>query len=277
VKSLNIIGAGKVGKTLAHLWHANDVFLIQDIVSSSKASAQIACEFIGNGTAVSSIDEMRDADVWMISVQDAHIAEVTLDLAQRAANSQKSQHIPPIVFHCSGAISSEILAPLAAQNWMCASAHCVLSFSSAVTAVNQFRGTNCALEGNAGALALLKHAFERIDAQCFGIDGAQKLIYHAAAVFATNFLPVLQAVAEDAWRSSGVPEPIIQGLRASLLQNAVANIVRSGPQQALTGPAARGDVAAIAKQSAAVSAWDAQAGAAYDALSALALRMATTK
>ena len=43
---------------------------------------------------------------------------------------------------------------------------------------------------------------------------------------------------------------------------------------ALTGPAARGDVAAIATQAQAVAQWDAQAGAAYEALSALALRLA---
>jgi len=42
----------------------------------------------------------------------------------------------------------------------------------------------------------------------------------------------------------------------------------------LTGPAARGDTAAIARQALAVKAWDAKAGAAYDALSVLALRLA---
>ena len=52
------------------------------------------------------------------------------------------------------------------------------------------------------------------------------------------------------------------------------NIVTLGPQAALTGPAARGDLAAIARQSQAVSQWDAQAGEAYSALSALGLRLA---
>jgi predicted short-subunit dehydrogenase-like oxidoreductase (DUF2520 family) len=59
-----------------------------------------------------------------------------------------------------------------------------------------------------------------------------------------------------------------------LLNNAVANITRLGPQGALTGPAARGDIAAIARQAQAVRAWDNQAGDAYRALSALALRLA---
>jgi len=58
------------------------------------------------------------------------------------------------------------------------------------------------------------------------------------------------------------------------LRNAVGNIITLGPQAALTGPAARGDTAAIALQGAAVTAWDAPTGAAYAALSALALRLA---
>jgi predicted short-subunit dehydrogenase-like oxidoreductase (DUF2520 family) len=106
------------------------------------------------------------------------------------------------------------------------------------------------------------------------VQGKDKLLYHAAAVFATNFLPVLQSVAEAAWTASGVPQDLLPGLRTSLLSNAVANITRLGPAGALTGPAARGDVVAIATQALAVTQWDAQAGAAYEALSALALRLA---
>jgi predicted short-subunit dehydrogenase-like oxidoreductase (DUF2520 family) len=210
----------------------------------------------------------------MVGVQDAHIAAATKALAQTAGNHSATQNANCVVFHCSGALSSSLLQPLAALGWHTASAHCILSFSSAATAIAQFPGTACALEGDSAALACLRPSFERIGAQCFDVARDQKLIYHAAAVFATNFLPVLQKLAEDAWRASGVPSALLPGLRAALLGNAVANILRTGPEGALTGPAARGDTAAIARQSAAVNAWDAQAGAAYDALSALALRMA---
>jgi predicted short-subunit dehydrogenase-like oxidoreductase (DUF2520 family) len=74
-----------------------------------------------------------------------------------------------------------------------------------------------------------------------------------------------------------MPSDLIAPLRASLLRNAVANITTLGPRAALTGPAARGDKAAIARQGAAVAAWDAPTGAAYQALSELALRLAQKK
>jgi predicted short-subunit dehydrogenase-like oxidoreductase (DUF2520 family) len=197
-----------------------------------------------------------------------------LAATQETASADGSGANTPIVFHCSGAQDATILAPLAALGWQVASAHCILSFASVPAALQQFPGTPCALEGNAVACAALRPAFTAIGARCFDVASSDKLLYHAAAVFATNFLPVLQATAEDLWQSTGMPAELIPHLRATLLRNAVANINNLGPQRALTGPAARGDTAAIARQGAAVAAWDAQTGAAYDALSTLALRLA---
>ena len=272
MQTLNLIGAGRVGQTLGRLWQERGVFAIQDVLNHSAASAEVACRFIGAGNPVNALAQMRPADVWMLAVPDAQIESVAGALADHAGAT--NDHREPIVFHCSGAQSSALLAPLALLGWQTASAHCILSFASADAAIQQFPGTACALEGDASAIAALQTACSAIQARCFEVQSSNKLLYHAAAVFATNFLPVIQAVAEDAWLASGVPQDLLPGLRTSLLSNAVANITRLGPAGALTGPTARGDVTAIAKQAVAVTQWDAQAGAAYEVLSALALRMA---
>ncbi len=274
--TLNLIGAGRLGKTLARLWGQAGVFAVQDVLTTSMTSAQEACHFMGAGMPAQAMDAMRRADFWLIATTDAQIAANATSLAaqtskvlDRATNSHA-----PTAFHCSGALGAEQLAPLAALGWHTASAHPILSFATAEAACAQFAGTPCALEGDPAARALLQGAFTAIGAQCFEVRSQDKLLYHAAAVFATNFLPVLQSVAEDAWRATGVPEALLLHLRASLLHNAVANITRLGPQGALTGPAARGDTGAIARQAEAVGAWDDKAGAAYLAMSALALRLA---
>jgi predicted short-subunit dehydrogenase-like oxidoreductase (DUF2520 family) len=278
MQTLNIIGAGRVGQTLGRLWHTSGEFAIQDVLTNSAASAQAACAFIGAGTPVTRNASMRPADVWMLAVPDAQIAAAASTHAASATPGADTSSAPapraPIVFHCSGAQSAASLSPLTDLGWHSASAHCILSFANAEAAIAQFPGTACALEGDAVAIAALRAAFTAIQARCFEVASHNKLLYHAAAVFATNFLPVIQSVAEDAWRASGVPSDLLPGLRAALLNNAVANITRLGPAGALTGPAARGDVAAIARQALAVTQWDAQAGAAYEALSALALRLA---
>jgi predicted short-subunit dehydrogenase-like oxidoreductase (DUF2520 family) len=267
--TLNLVGAGRVGQTLAHLWHQRGTYIIQDVLTTHPESAQAACVAIGAGNAVNHGDAMRPADVWMLAVPDAHIASAAMQLQ----NTWRDGTPSPVAFHCSGALAAAQLAPLADKGWHTASAHCILSFASVPAAVAQFNGTPCALEGHAVACEHLRTAFTAIGAQCFDVASAHKVLYHAAAVFATNFLPVLQSVAEDAWHATGVPPELIVQLRAALLHNATANIIRQGPAGALTGPAARGDRVAIAHQAQVVSAWNPDAGAAYAALSQLALRM----
>ncbi len=267
--TLNLIGAGRVGQTLARRWQQHGYFTVQDVLTRSADSAAAACTFIGAGRPVSDLGSMRNADVWMLAVPDAAIAENAALLAASEAPASS-------IFHCSGALDSSALAALQACGWRCASAHCLLSFTSAHSASQQFPGTPCALEGEASTRAVLHAAFSAIGARCFDIAAQNKLLYHAGAVFATNFLPVLQATAEAAWSASGVPAELLPDLRQALLHNAVANITRLGPAAALTGPAARGDLAAVTRQASAVSHWDPAAGAAYRALSDLALRLANS-
>lgn len=81
---------------------------------------------------------------------------------------------------------------------------------------------------------------------------------------------MLQDLAEQLWQHSGMPDALVQQMRSTLLHNAVNNIVALGPKAALTGPAARGDMALVAAQGDAVTQWDSDAGAAYRALSVLA-------
>ena len=273
--TLNLIGAGRVGQTLAHLWARQGVLRVQDVLTRSAGTAQAALDFIAPGASDTrpavDLAKMRPAGIWLLAVPDAQIAACAQDLA---ANARQRGDAPALAFHCSGAQSAALLMPLRDMGWSVASAHPVLSFASAQTAVAQFAGTPCALEGDAAACATLRPLFTAIRAACFDVHSQDKVLYHAAAVFATNFAPVLQALAEDAWRSSGMPEALVLRLRERLLRNAVDNIVALGPQQALTGPAARGDHVAIARQADVVADWDPQAAAAYRVLSALALRMA---
>ncbi|MFN4349230.1 MAG: Rossmann-like and DUF2520 domain-containing protein [Hylemonella sp.] len=265
--TLNLLGAGRVGKTLGHLWHSLGVLQMQDVLTTSPASAQAAVDFIGAGRPLTILNDMRPADVWLIAVPDRQIAA--------SAQALAATGLPPaIAFHASGALAAAEFAPLQAAGWQTASVHCILSFATPATAVQQFAGTPCALEGQAATLAVLEPLFQRIGARCFILPSADKLRYHAAAVFATNFLPVLQATAEALWLDSGVPPELLPQLRATLLRNAVDNLLTLGPAGALTGPAARGDTALVQRQGASVAQWDAQAGTAYAALSELAARLA---
>jgi predicted short-subunit dehydrogenase-like oxidoreductase (DUF2520 family) len=271
LKAINLIGGGRVGQTLGHLLSRDGHYLVQDLLTRSKASAEQALAFIGSGRAVGQIQDMRPADLWLLAVPDGQIAPVAAALASCDA-------LPPAkVFHASGALSALELQPLRDQGWQVASAHCLLSFATPKLALQQFAGTPCALEGDTEVIAELKRLMTRLGAQCFEVRTEDKLLYHAGAVFATNFLPVLQDLAEQLWQHTGMPLHLQQNLRASLLQNAVNNITALGPQAALTGPAARGDMSLVATQGLAVQQWNTNAGDAYQALSLLARQLAQGK
>lgn len=263
MKTLNIIGAGRVGQTLGRLFHVTGIYQLQGVLTRSGASVQQALGFIGAGQACQALVDMPAADVWMLTVPDSHIAPVAQALAGLARR-------PALVFHCSGALGSDQLDPLRQIGWHVASAHPLMSFARPDLALTQFAGTPCALEGDATALAELEAALIPLCARCFVLAAQDKLLYHAGAVFASNFLPVLQSVAEQLWQDIGMPTEMALHLRATLLHNAVNNIVALGPKGALTGPAARGDLALLAVQGKAVAQWNADAGQAYHALSLLA-------
>lgn len=261
--TINLIGGGRVGQTLGRLLAQDGHDQVQDVLTRSPASAARAVAFIGAGRAIADVNQLRPADVWVLAVPDGQVVPTATALAQLDL-------APALAFHCSGAISSAELVALKHKGWQVASAHCLLSFAEPAAAVMQFANTPCALEGNVQALAELRTLFTRLGAQCFDLAAADKLLYHAGAVFATNFLPVLQDLAEQLWQHANMPPELARQMRATLLNNAVNNIVKLGPQGALTGPAARGDTALVAAQGEAVAQWNTQAGVAYRALSQLA-------
>lgn len=268
MKTINLIGGGRVGQTLGRLLSLDSRYKVQDVLTRSTASAAHAVAFIGAGRTVSEMRQLRPADVWMLAVPDGQIAATAIALAQLDL-----AQAPALAFHCSGALCASELGALTNKGWQVASAHCLLSFAEPTAAVMQFATTPCALEGNVQALDVLRTLFTRLGAQCFDLAATDKLLYHAGAVFATNFLPVLQDLAEQLWQRANMPSELSQQMRATLLNNAINNIIRLGPKGALTGPAARGDTAIVATQGLAVAQWNTQAGVAYQALSQLARQL----
>ena len=272
MQTLNVIGCGRVGQTLAALLHQHGVCVLQDLYSRTPASAEQAACFVGAGRVAPSLAAMRPADLWLISVPDGQISEVAAQLAAAQGAALKGS----VAWHNSGFLSAEVLAPVQAVGASTASVHPVLSFATPASAVAQFAGTLCGLEGQPEALAVLRPWVAAIGGQGFGIESAKKPLYHAAAVFCSNFTVVLQGVAQEAWRESGVPAELLAPLTQTLLQSSVFNVAKLGPAEALTGPAARGDTAVVQRQAEVVQAWHPQAGEAYRLLSDMATKLKRT-
>jgi predicted short-subunit dehydrogenase-like oxidoreductase (DUF2520 family) len=269
--TLNIVGAGHVGRALGRLFSARGVFAVQDVLTRSQGSAQAAVDFIGAGNAADALTALRPAAVWMLAVSDDRIGEVAQQLAA-ACELQGA-----VVFHCSGAKASSELATLRAAGALVASVHPVRSFADPRQVADAFDGTFCGVEGDAQALALLNPAFEAIGARLVPIDAAAKTVYHAASVFASNYLTTVLDAALRAYQAAGIPDEVARELARPLALETLANVFRLGPETALSGPIARGDTATVARQQAAVTAWDPPTGTLYEALATATWDLARRK
>lgn len=262
--AVNIIGAGRVGRTFLRLLGPQ----VRDVASATGGSAEAAVRESGHGRAAD-LDAMRPADVWLLTVPDTQIAAAAAALARTRAK-------PAIAVHCSGFHTADVMVPLRSAGWHLASAHPNLSFADAETAARTFPGTPVGVEGDAEAIDAVEALMTRLGAIPFRIASERKTLYHAAAVFSNNFATVLQAVAREAWDEAGVPEAIARTLNASLLRATTENVLRHGPADALTGPAARGDLAVVREQGRAIADWNEEAGRLYRDLSGLAVRLKST-
>ena len=269
MRALNIIGGGKVGRTLAALWKRVHAFSIQDVLSGTPHGARSAVAFIGEGSVVSALEAMRAADLWMLTPPDSEIAACCSALAASGVLRKGD-----IVFHCSGALSSAELEPAAKRGARVASVHPLKSFAEPHAAVENFAQTWCAAEGDGAALAVLRPAFERIGAHIVEIDPRSKPAYHAASVMVSNYLVALMEAGLRCYENAGIPREAAGAMMQPLVRETVENVFKLGTIKALTGPIARGDDAVVAQQLAALTRWDARIANLYRELGAVALDLA---
>lgn len=263
-RRLDIVGAGKVGKTLARLWNQNGFFDIGSVANRSVGSSEEAIDFIGAGKT----SQIQKIDVLMISAADGAIAECCAHLAESAMIESGA-----VVFHCSGSISSDILAPLKAKGATIASIHPVKSFADLAVAIKTFSGTFCGLEGDLAAVRILTEAVGAIGGKAFAIDSSAKTIYHAGSVFSSNYLVSTLAAGIDCLVKAGIGRETAVEVLKPIATEALENLFRLGPVQALTGPIARGEAKVIEGQALALAEWDTEISSAYGALGLLAIHL----
>ena len=269
--TLNLVGAGHVGRVLGRLFATSGAFALQDVLTRSSASAQAAVAFMGAGHACADGVQLRPAHAWLLAVSDDQIEPVAAQLAQT------HDLTGAVVFHCSGAKASAALQAVGAGGALVASVHPIRSFADPQQVAREFAGTFCGVEGDVAALALLGPAFETIGARLVPIDGAAKTVYHAAAVFASNYLTTVLDAALRAYQAAGIPEAVARELAQPLATETLANVFRLGPAAALSGPVARGDLATVARQEQALLDWDEATGRLYGALVPLTTDLARRK
>lgn len=267
--TLNLIGAGRLGRTLAALWRRAKVYAIGDVLAATPAGARAAVEFIESGRPGVSLEGAQPADAWMIATPDREIGAA----AERLAASGLLRP-GDLVFHCSGSQPSGLLGATQAAGAAVASVHPLKTFADPGAAAASFAGTWCVGEGDPAALGRLQAAFTRIGGRPVRIDPANKLLYHAAGVLVCNGLTALMEAGLRTCEGAALPRETALALMAPLARETLENALRLGPGAALTGPVARADTALVERQIAALGDLDPRLAALYRALAAVAADLA---
>ena len=240
---INMIGAGHLGQTIAHLLSKNPLVQIGAICNTSEASSSQAITFIGGGVYCPSIAQLPPADITFITTPDDLISSIC-----EALSNNKQIKPQSTVLHCSGSLSSDVLLSVKEHHCYVASVHPMRSFANPELSVKQYQGTYCAMEGDNDALCLLQDVFHSIGSITYLIDKTKKSLYHAAGVFASNYLVTLSQQALLCFKEAGVDNEIAMRIITTLMQSTVSNLTETlSPDTSLTGPIQRGDRSTVIK------------------------------
>lgn len=241
--TINIIGAGRLGKTIGKLIATQRAGIIQGICNQSLESSCCAVEFIGEGKAYDQISQLPPADITLITTPDDDIKVAAIHLSNSEMLKEGS-----FVIHCSGSLTSAELEPVKAKPCYTASVHPMHSFANPAISVNTFANTYCAIEGEDSAVATATILFKKIGALTYAVNSDKKALYHAAGVIASNYLVTLCNQAKTCMESAGVEEKMAMKIITSLMQGTLTNLSTTlSPKNSLTGPIKRGDEKTIAK------------------------------
>lgn len=181
---------------------------------------------------------LERADAVLLSVRDDSLPELVAALTGVVRRGQ-------VVLHLSGSRGSNVLAPLRRHGARVGSWHPLMTIPATRLPADLFRGAMFAVEGDAAAVRLGSRLARALGGTPVAVRSAVKPRYHAAAVFASNYIVTLLGIAEELMEAAGIGRRRARTALAPLARAAVENAARHGPARALTGPIVRGDAETV--------------------------------
>lgn len=261
-----IVGAGRVGTAVAVLL-ARAGHEIVAAAGRTQTAVGVAT-WLPGVPFLSAIEAAALGEVVVLSVPDDALIPVASELAAAGSVAAGTW-----VVHVSGAAGLGVLDPLHRAGARRLALHPLQTFPDVEAAIAALPGCHLAVTADdEDGLELGRRLAADLGATPFRLADGRRPLYHAAAVFASNYLVATSAVAERLFAEAGVPEPL-DAMRP-LQETTLANVVRLGPGAALTGPAVRGDASTVERNLGALATSAPETVAAYVAMCRIALDLA---
>jgi predicted short-subunit dehydrogenase-like oxidoreductase (DUF2520 family) len=236
-----IIGAGKISWSLVpSLQHAG--YKINTIISrTNKDAKKLASTFYVKDYSDSLNNFKIKKGIFILAVPDSSIKSVADDLTELNIDFPGSLFV-----HVSGSQDISLLNSLYEKGAHTASFHIMQTFPSLKTRdiKNSFSAVETTSDIASGYLFKLA---KNLKLNPFRINSADKVIYHLAGVYASNFINAVLYQSQKLSCMLNLKDYSFNDIFAPLFLSTIRNINKSGPVQALSGPVERGDPETVKK------------------------------
>lgn len=245
---VGFIGAGVMGKTMGILLGGCG-YEIVGFSSRSETSALRAAKEVGGRFFSDAAKLAAACEILFITTPDDVIEQICLALAKTDCF-----HPGQTVIHMSGSHSSAILEPAMRRGAFILCMHPLQSCPKVERALESLPCSVFSLEGSPEAVRIGKAMVSRIGGEYFVLSREDKVLYHAAAAMASNYLVTLMGAAFDLLKTSGLDEDMLFPALLPLVDGTLNNLKEMSPAEALTGPIMRGDVKTVERHIEAIEA-----------------------
>jgi predicted short-subunit dehydrogenase-like oxidoreductase (DUF2520 family) len=213
------------------------VSVVADPVESARRRAADLC---GAESTADPAAAAAEADTVLITTPDGMIEETCGRIADSGLDLSGKKFI-----HMSGALSLDALDAARRAGADVLSIHPLQTFADLEGALSALPGSAFGVTCSTELQEWAEQFVSSLEGRTQFIEDADKVLYHAAAVMASNLLAMVEFAAQSIARELGFSDESFTGAFIPLARATLDNVERLGPAGALTGPLARGDVGTI--------------------------------
>jgi predicted short-subunit dehydrogenase-like oxidoreductase (DUF2520 family) len=250
VKTISIIGAGRVGIALA-LALQKAGYHVTNLVFKDEEKLRYFVDQTSNHSNVlhelNSVNRLTikqfvncKSELVIFTTQDEEIRNAADAVVKIIVNN-------PIIFHTSGSLSSQILDVFHKKDCKTASLHPLVSISDPILGSERFKDAYFCLEGDDEAVIAGEKLVADLGGHAFSIESRHKPLYHAAAVVACGHFVALLSAALEMLKNCGLDSQTSKKILLPLVESTLENLKTQTPAQALTGTFARGDIQTLGR------------------------------
>ena len=226
IGKIAIIGAGNTAYTLCKLLKSKGIgpycMLVRDSAKAKKVSEDLGVEVVSN------YEKVLKSDLAIIAVNDDAISEVATHLLEYKG----------LAVHTSGTKSAELL-----NRTMRFGVFYPLQTMSKNREI-EFDGVPLLIYANSpDDVEMLSRFASHFSKKVVFCDDEQRKAMHLAAVYVSNFTNVMLGIGDKLLKDNGLKLEIMR----PLVEEMIKKSFETSPEEALTGPARRGDFATIAE------------------------------